>query len=245
MNSRIILIAAVLITASLACSLELPSFSAETITGSGNIVTQEPAITDFDKVDVSHSFNVEITQADSYNVTIRVDDNLVDRLLVEKQGDTLKIGLKPDFTLRVKNATLEAEVSMPELTALDLSGASFTSISGFSSDEDLVVDVSGASSLQGDIEAGDAGIDASGASNVRLTGSSGNLKIGASGASSIKLEDFLAGDANIDASGASNVTVNISGRLDAEASGASNVYYLGNPTLGTIDTSGASNVEAK
>ena len=45
-------------------------------------------------------------------------------------------------------------------------------------------------------------------------------------------------DAAVNAGGASTVTVNLSGRLDADASGASNVYYLGTPTLGTLETSG-------
>ncbi len=52
-------------------------------------------------------------------------------------------------------------------------------------------------------------------------------------------------DAAVNASGASNVTVNLSGRLDADASGASNVFYLGQPTMGTIDTSGGSDVTAR
>ncbi len=67
----------------------------------------------------------------------------------------------------------------------------------------------------------------------------------ASGSSDVDLSDFPVADAGIDASGASTVTVNPSGRLDVEASGASNVYYLGEPSLGTIDTSGASSVEPK
>ena len=46
----------------------------------------------------------------------------------------------------------------------------------------------------------------------------------------------------VEASGASTAIVNVSGRLDAEASGASKVEYLGEPTLGNIDESGASRV---
>jgi hypothetical protein len=45
------------------------------------------------------------------------------------------------------------------------------------------------------------------------------------------------------ASGASTATVNASGTLDAEASGASHVRYLGSPTLGNVEVSGASSVE--
>jgi hypothetical protein len=49
----------------------------------------------------------------------------------------------------------------------------------------------------------------------------------------------------VGASGASTVTVNLSGRLDADASGSSDIYYLGNPELGSIDTSGTSSVQSK
>jgi ribosomal protein L31 len=52
-------------------------------------------------------------------------------------------------------------------------------------------------------------------------------------------------DAHAEISGASNATVNASGTLSAEVSGASHLYYTGSPTLGDIETSGASSVNKK
>ena len=49
-------------------------------------------------------------------------------------------------------------------------------------------------------------------------------------------------EAAVEASGASNVTVQTNGVLDVEASGGSRVFYLGDPTLGNIETSGGSTV---
>ena len=216
-----------------------------TITGSGNVVTQEEAFTGFDKVDVSHAFTVDISQGESFRVVVRVDDNLVEHLEVVKQGDTLKIGLEPTPFRNVRDATMEAEVTMPELTGLELSGASDVTITGFKSSKMLDVKLSGASSLRGDIEAGDARFDLSGASSVTLSGSAQDVTIDASGASVVDLADFPVADADVEASGASSATVNPSGSLDADASGASHVYYVGDPTLGKIDTSGASSVERK
>jgi hypothetical protein len=219
-------------------------WGAPSITGSGNIVTQEETFTGFDKVEVSNAFKVDIRQGETFNVVIRVDDNLVQYLEVVKRGSMLKIGLEPGGH-NVRNAIMEAEVTMPELTGLKLSGASHGTISGFKSTKALDVDVSGASRLRGDIEAGDARFDVSGASQVTLRGSAQDVKVNASGASTVELGSLPANDANVEASGASNVTVNVSGKLDAEASGASNVYYLGSPTLGRVKTSGASSVSRK
>lgn len=213
------------------------------ISGSGPLVTSEWAITGFDKVDVSNAFHVDISQGDSFRVVTRVHSNLVEYLDVVKQGNTLKIGLKAGYV--ISEGTLQAEVTMSELTGLDLSGASHGSITGFKSTRDVGVDVSGASSLEGDIEAGDARFDVSGASHVNLSGSAQDVTIDASGASEVDLADCPVADANVEASGASNVTVSPSGRLDVDASGASHVYYIGSPTLGRIDTSGASSVEGR
>ena len=159
-----------------------------------------------------------------------------------KEGSTLKIGLKPSLRLVISQATREAEVTLPELTGLDLSGASHGTISEFSSTNPLNVDVSGGSQLLGNIEAGDTVLDVSGASQVILSGSAQEVVIDASGASTVKLADLPVTDAAVNASGASQVTVNPSGRLDADASGASRVHYLGSPTLGKIERSGASSI---
>ena len=173
------------------------------LTGSGNVVTQEEAITGFDELDVSQGFQVDVSQGDTFSVIIRVDDNLVEHLQVVKEGTTLKLGLKQNRIYG--SSTLQAEITMPELTGLELSGGSHVSVSG--SGEDISID--------------------------------------ASGGSGADLASFNVVNANIDASGGSQVTVNVSGTLNVDASGGSQVYYLGNPTLGVIDTSGGAQVHSK
>lgn len=215
------------------------------ITGSGNVVTQEPPITGFDKVDVSHGFNIDISQGETFSVVMHVDDSLLPYLQVVKQGSTLNIGLKPGHVYGIRNATMQAQITMPELAGLNLSGGSQAAMSGFKSTGPFSLDLSGASHLQGDIQAGDASFDLSGASGVTLSGSAQDLRIGASGGSQIDLADFSVANANLSLSGGSQATVSPSGRLDVNASGASRAYYLGNPTLGTVDTSGASAVESR
>lgn len=211
--------------------------------GSGNIVSQEMDLSDFTKVNASHSFTVNINQGDSYSVIIRTDDNLVDNLDVSVQGDTLRIQFDPNRS--PLSGTMEADITMPQLTGIEFSGASDGTISGFSSTNDFRADLSGSSSLTGDLESGDARFDVSGASDVRLGGSGGNLVIDASGSSDLKLFDFAVEDADIQVSGSSTAEVNVNGTMNVNASGASDVTYTGNPSLGNIDTSGSSSVNAQ
>ncbi len=212
--------------------------------GSGNVVTVEFDLSGFDDIEVSNAFDVEISQGDAFSVLVRVDDNVEQYLDVVKEGSTLKIGVKPLPLSSVTAVTLEAEVTMPELRGLELSGASSASTAGFQSGGPFYAEVSGASSLQGDIEAGGVRFDVSGASDVTLIGAAADLAVDVSGASAVDLARFPVSNASIGVSGASSATVNASGTLDVEASGGSRVRYLGSPNLGSVDSSGGSTIEA-
>lgn len=214
----------------------------QSVTGSGNLVTREFSIEDFDRLNISHAFKAEVTQGDGYVVQVTIDDNLEQYLEVSQDGDTLTVGLKPSVALSLNRATMRAKITMPKLRAVDASGAAQVTLAGFESDDPLDVQASGASTIRGDIQSGGSTFDVSGASTVRLNGRGGDSSIDVSGASTADLEDFVLQDANVTVSGASTAIVNVNGQLDAEASGASKVEYLGEPTLGSIDESGASRV---
>jgi hypothetical protein len=215
------------------------------ITGSGRATTQEYDFSDFTKVSISSAFQSEVTQGDGYSVAVTVDDNLVEYLDVRVEGDTLRIGLKPIARLGFGNMTLRAEITMPDLRGLDLSGATRTQLSGFSNTSPAEIEVSGASQVRGDITTGEMRIRASGASTVDINGSTGRLDVEASGASTVRLDNFASTDTTVNASGASNITVNASGTLTGEASGASTVNYVGDPQSVRVDTSGSSNVRQR
>jgi hypothetical protein len=109
----------------------------------------------------------------------------------------------------------------------------------------LDVTVSGASTVSGDITAGNVDFDISGASTIQLEGSANDMVADVSGASRFNLDDFIVNNADVDISGASTGTINLNGRLDASVSGASTLLYIGEPAMGTIDISGASTLRKK
>ncbi|HEY31798.1 MAG TPA: DUF2807 domain-containing protein [Dehalococcoidia bacterium] len=233
------------------------------VTGSGILVTEDMDFSDFTRVEVGHAFEVEIVQSDQYSVSITADDNLFEYIRVSQQGSTLKIGVRP--TVMFRSATYRAEITMPQLCSLELSGATEGTVSGFESVEDLDIEVSGASSLDiedmvagdmafdisgastvvGEVTAGDTRFDISGASTVRLRGSADDIVLDLSGASHVEMVEFPVNSADVDFSGASSGTVHVDGRLDVELSGASSLTYLGDATLVDVDISGASSLHGE
>jgi len=89
------------------------------------------------------------------------------------------------------------------------------------------------------------GLVVSGGSDATVSGTGDEISVDASGGSDVDLASFEVVNASVVASGGSDVTVNASGTLNADASGGSQVYYLGSPTMGQIDTSGGSDVDPK
>ena len=207
----------------------------------GGDTTKEFDFSGFTKVEIGPAFKVEIAQSTSYSVSVTADSNRMKHIEVTKEGDTLKIDLDSSGW-QLSFSTLEATITMPDLRSLNLSGASNGTVQGFSSSNDLSLNISGASRLSGSINAGDVEFIITGASRVELQGSADDMNVDASGASSVRLSGFEVVNADVTLSGASNGTVKMDGRLDANLSGASRLTYIGEPTMGSINTSGASTI---
>lgn len=238
----IIVVAIVVVVAAVATVIALRGWPGGLV-GSGNLETEAYAFSDFTEIEIGSAFEFEIQQSSSYEISITADDNVMEYVQVSQVGQTLKIGLRT--VTWFGPATLRASVAMPELLGLTVSGASRGDIYDFSSTEDVDITVSGASRVNGDITAGDIEFDISGASNIQLEGSANNMVASVSGASRFNLGSLTVNNANVNFSGASSGTINLNGRLDADLSGASRLSYIGEPTMGDINTSGASTISKK
>jgi hypothetical protein len=212
-----------------------------TVRGSGTVITEHMDLAGFSGLHLGHTCKARITQGNTHQIEVKLDDNIKEYLIVEKEGDTLKVTLEPGH--RYRGITFEANITLPDLSALRLSGASSAHLSGFAFDHPFFGRLSGASRLSGSLNAGDLDFKLSGASHLVLKGQGANLGISASGASSLDLGKFMVNNVRLGLSGASRATVHITGRLDGSMSGASRLLYYGNPTLGHLSSSGASRIE--
>jgi hypothetical protein len=240
---KAIIIIAIVAAVAVICTLLILKGWPGVLIGSGNLETEGYAFTNFTKVEISSAFEFEIKQSSSYSINVTADDNVIDRVQVSQDGQTLKIGLGRVSLLWP--LTLKASVTMPQLGDLAISGASRGTVSDFTSTEDVDITVSGASKVTGNITAGNVEFDISGASSIQLEGFANDMVASVSGASRLNLDTFIVNNADVNFSGASSGTINLNGRLDANISGASRLWYIGEPTMGTINTSGASTISKK
>lgn len=217
-------------------------------------------IRDFTGINGSSSFDIEVKMSDKYSVEIIADKSLKSKLIVEKRGDELYLGMKPFSPFNIKSP--RALITMPVLETVQLSGASSMVAAGFKSSREFRCHLSGASSLDIDITCGDIYMELSGASDatfvleaamvtLELSGSSdielygygSDLFADFAGASSADLNNFSVKNASLELSGSSDIHIKMNGKLNIDASGASNMYYTGNVIMGDIELSGASSIQ--
>jgi hypothetical protein len=220
-------------------ALALAAAGCSIVEGSGEVVTIDVPIDDFSRLVVTHSFEVNVTVGDEPSLTLRVDDNLEASLNVGVTDDTLRIGLEPRTS--VSNATLEADVTVTSLGAIEGSGAVNVHL-GTLTGPTLELQLSGASELDGAVDFESMTGKISGASNVSLSGRSGTLDIEASGASDLSLLDLEVDLLTVRLSGASSAEASVNDSIEASLSGASSLRYRGDPDVNTLDVSGASSI---
>jgi len=221
----------------------------------------------FNAISVSSAIDLYLTQSNTNEVAVSAsEEEIRDHIITEVVGGTLIIRLGDHGTWfswkKWGNYKTKAYVSIKDIDALTATGASNVHLVNTIESPKIRIKLTGASDFHGDIKAGTLDytlsgasdykgqvtasniiIDGSGASNIELGGTVDDLSLEVSGASDAKLYGLTTKGAVVHASGASHAKVNVSEILKAEANGASNIDYKGNPNVKESNTSGASSIK--
>ena len=203
----------------------------------------------FTELDLSGVVEVNLVKSDSYKVEVTLPSVLQEYLLVYESNGVLKIGwnkqIPSKLHKRLGSWTCKAEIAMPELRKVEMSGA--TSLRCDDTFElgrgELSLELSGASHIKTlNANAGKLDAEISGASSCVMYGSYLEAELDLSGATKTSLDGDY-GKVEIDASGACEVNLKGSiGTLEIDASGASNVKAMNAEAENAIlETSGAAN----
>lgn len=201
---------------------------------------------DFEGIEVSSAFEVQISQGNDNSVAISAPGEVNrEGIKTEVRGGILHIWYDNKKWFKGNGRKLRAYVSAKNFRLIGASGACDVLINGELKSEELLIRLSGASDFKGTVRAKDLKIDLSGASDIVIKGSADNLAIDASGASHFKGYDLVTENCRVDASGATDIKITVNKVLNAQASGATNIDYMGTGMIGEIRTSGASNIRKK
>ena len=233
-----------LITICFAALMQLSSQAQENVVVDAN-VTPRTLQGEFDKVRVSGSINLILSQSDEVSLAVSASDaKYTGDISTVVENGTLRIFWSGGNTW-TKNRQLTVYLGFKQISAIAVSGASNVRVVGQIKQDELKIDLSGASNMKGTLDLKSFTIALSGASEAKLDGSVRQLTINSSGASDVNAYELEAESCSVSASGASDLKVKVSQELNAVASGASHIYYKGDAQKVNIKNSGVSKIESR
>jgi hypothetical protein len=212
------------------------------IRGNGVIKTEERAVSSFKNVEVSGAINVYVSQGESKTVKLEGDENLLQYIEVEQEGDELKVRERPGFNLK-PSSDLRIYVTATVYNHIKVSGACDIIGQGkINNAEDLELHASGASHIKMEVDAPKITSEVSGSGTIDLKGQTKDVDLEISGAGRMHCFDMLSENTKVRISGAGSAEVYASVNLEAHVSGAGSVSYKGNATSVSQHVSGAGSV---
>ena len=217
-------------------TLALPACNARVrvIQGSGNVITETRQVSNFDRIDLSGSGKVILTQGGSESLTIETDDNVMEHVKTEVEGGILKLGLVTGIQtgLNIQSITrLVFYVGVDDLTGLSTSGSGEVESNKIEADRlDLSVSGSGAIRIA-DLSASEVKAEISGSGGSNLDGNVAAQDVNISGSGEYQADDMCSESVKVNVSGSGNATVCANETLDVDVSGSGSVNYYGQPSV--------------
>lgn len=189
---------------------------------------------------VEGDFVVRLRTGDPARATITMDDNLTDLVETTVTGNQLRLGIKPG--VRLRDASLSADITVGKLDRLVVTGASQVTLNPTLVSPALELVVSGSSLITGPIAIGQLKATISGATTLALSGRVDHLRLSAVGANGLSLADLTVHHLEVKLTGLNHATVTVTDTLSAEASGLSVLHYRGDPNVTKSHTLGPSSI---
>jgi hypothetical protein len=207
------------------------------IRGSGNVITEDRQVTNFDRIALEGSGEVIVTQGGGESLTVETDDNVMEHVKTEVEGGTLKLGLVTGIPtgVNVQSTTrLIFYVGVDDLSGLSISGSGDIEAETIET-ERLDASISGSGKVQiFNLAAGDMNADISGSGEVDLAGGETNEQdISISGSGKYLAGELCSAVVTVSVSGSGEATVCATESLEADISGSGNVNYYGRPSINT------------
>ncbi len=221
----------------------LSSCTKNRIKGKGPIISETFNISNFSKVNLDFSADVDYVYSNDYYVEVEAQENVIDRMDIEKSGSTLCLKFRTG-TYLVKYDRVKFTIHSPEFEGGNVSGSGDIYVQGNFKSNNLNLDVSGSGKIDiQNVDTRNIDADVSGSGRIEAQGGTAvNVNTKISGSGRILLENVESEDVSTKTTGSGRTQVWATANLNAKITGSGHVYYRGNPNI-SVDISGSGKVK--
>ncbi len=176
-------------------------------------VTQNYDLTGFDRIEIAGVYDLDVRVGPDFSIELsgereemeRVEASVENGVLYLEKSKRKKMG----FGFKDRDETIDATITLPSLTALEISGVVDGRITGIDADE--------------------FSLDLSGVGDITLDGECGSLDADVSGVGDLDARALECASVEVDVSGVGDASVFASEEVDAEVSGMGDIDVYGSP----------------
>ncbi|MGD8750541.1 MAG: DUF2807 domain-containing protein [Anaerolineales bacterium] len=211
------------------------------VESTGEMSVQELKLSNFEEIEVRDMFRVEIFQGDGFKIKIELEESLLPYQQIVTRGKVLRIGLKSGYNYKFQKAIPRVEVTLPDLTRVEINDKSTVIIHDLKSSTEIKFVMDDFSSLSGDIEVDTLRLDINGHSGFHVGGTAEEVIGSVTGQSILDFSNLATKNISVEADQLSEVRQHIPSSLirptPSPVAEALESTQTGFPTAIPIDTS--------
>jgi hypothetical protein len=192
--------------------------------------SQKKDINGVTSIEVNIACQLVIVQGNKPNIEIVGDKRLVDNIIVEINGDKLKLYNEVDYK-RMRKEDVVVKIEVADLKRLDIGGAVDMKTVKTLELDNFKLSITGVGNVEMGLVADYFKLNCSGVGNIEIEGKCNSMKMSVSGVGNINATEFKAKNADVNNSGVGKVNVFVTDDLNATVSGVGSVKYIGTPLI--------------
>jgi len=220
------------------CSVHAGEDDAPGIAPSGTGTQRSYAADGFTKIELAGADQVEVRVGPAFSVRAQGPADVLDRLRIETEGDTLEIGRKRNTS---GSGVARILVTLPRLAGTSLAGSGTMTVDRVEGGT-LEAEVAGSGTLRFAALAVDGlEADIAGSGTLAAAGTAGRLDLDIAGSGSVDARGLTARGADVSIAGSGNVRATVNGDAEVEIMGSGDVD-LGQGARCKVEKMGSGNV---
>jgi len=218
-------------------------WSNKTIKGNGNVITITRSTLDYDAIKCAGSWDFILVKGKEGSITIKGEENLLDYILTEVEGDALMIKTENNINLKTSfNKTITITIPFEDIDKVSLAGSGDLTSTQTIRSKDFETKLAGSGDIILDIEAKHIKAIVTGSGDVTLTGTTTNFEASVTGSGDIHAYKLNTERADVKVTGSGDIELNCNNSIEAKVTGSGNIKYKGHPSIKRNKVTGSGSI---
>ena len=203
----------------------------KTIKGNGNLTTITRTTSDYDAIRLAGWMEFELVEGEEGTITIEGEENLLDYILTEVEGNGLIVKTENNINLKPSgNKTIKITIPFRDIDKVSLSGSGDVTSNATIVSKNFEAKVSGSGDVTLDVKSTNVQASITGSGDLTLTGQTTNLNASVTGSGDFHGGRLMADFTEAKVTGSGDVVVYAKEAIKARVTGSGDIEYKGSPS---------------